>query len=221
VGAGAKEASTLMAELDLARSVLAKEEAEFMRSGDAVTEAERKAAEAERALEEVRARQAPLREALAGKREQIAAERERACAERERATAAVGASLLALYERIRRGKAPSRSTPARRRLRPLFHGGPDAAPSPDSARRVDRGLRGLRRAPVRPGMIPARWAVTAPPDPRLTAALASDLHIPETLAAILVQRGLAAPSTPRRFSAPTSSGSRSRTAGPTCRWRSS
>jgi predicted nucleic acid-binding Zn-ribbon protein len=103
---GAKEASTLMAELDLARSVLAKEEAEFMRSGDAVTEAERKAAEAERALEEVRARQAPLREALAGKREQIAAERERACAERERATAAVGASLLALYERIRRGKAP-------------------------------------------------------------------------------------------------------------------
>ncbi len=51
---GAKEASTLMAELDLARSVLAKEEAEFMRSGDAVGEAERKAAEAERALEQVR-----------------------------------------------------------------------------------------------------------------------------------------------------------------------
>src|SRR5881396_3453739 len=51
---GAKEASTLMAELDLARSVLAKEEAEFMRSGDAVGEAERKAAEAERALQLVR-----------------------------------------------------------------------------------------------------------------------------------------------------------------------
>src|SRR5213595_1134178 len=96
---GAKEASTLMAELDLARSVLAKEEAEFMRSGDAVTEAERKAAEAERALEEVRTRQAPLREALAGKREQIAAER-------ERATAGVSPGLLARYERIRRGKAP-------------------------------------------------------------------------------------------------------------------
>src|SRR2546430_8000219 len=40
---GAKEASTLMAELDLTRSVLAKEEAEFMRSGDAVSEAERRA----------------------------------------------------------------------------------------------------------------------------------------------------------------------------------
>src|SRR5437667_10377230 len=103
---GAKEASTLMAELDLARSVLAKEEAEFMRSGDAVGEAERKAAEAERALQEVRARQAPLREALAGKREQIAAERELAFAERERATAGVSPGLLARYERIRRGKAP-------------------------------------------------------------------------------------------------------------------
>jgi uncharacterized protein len=103
---GAKEASTLMAELDLARSVLAKEEAEFMRSGDAVTEAERKAADAEKVLAEVRAQQAPLREALAGRREQIATERERAFGERERATARVDGGLLARYERIRRGKAP-------------------------------------------------------------------------------------------------------------------
>src|SRR2546426_2373192 len=51
-------------------------------------------------------------------------------------------------------------------------------------------------------MIPARWAVTAPPDPRLTAALASDLHIPETLAAILVQRGLAAPELAKAFLRP-------------------
>ena len=103
---GAKEASTLMAELDLARSVLAKEEAEFMRSGDAVTEAERKAAEAEKALQEVRAQQAPLREALAGRRDAIAAEREQAVAERERAAVRVGSGLLSRYERIRRGKAP-------------------------------------------------------------------------------------------------------------------
>ena len=103
---GAKEASTLMAELDLARSVLAKEEAEFMRSGDAVTEAERRAAEAEKVLSEVRARQAPQREAVAGKREQIAAERERAVAAREVVAARVDAALLARYERIRRGKAP-------------------------------------------------------------------------------------------------------------------
>src|SRR3954468_2748025 len=68
---GAKEASTLMAELDLARSVLAKEEAEFMRSGDAETEAERRAAEAEKAVQDLRAKQAPAREGLDGRRGEI------------------------------------------------------------------------------------------------------------------------------------------------------
>src|SRR5712675_3798362 len=75
---GAKEASTLMAELDLARTVLAKEEAEFMRSGDAVGEAERKTAEAENALQNIRDAQAATREGLAGRRQEIAAERESA-----------------------------------------------------------------------------------------------------------------------------------------------
>ena len=103
---GAKEASTLMAELDLARSVLAKEEAEFMRSGDAVGEAERKAAEAERALEQVREAQAAEREGLAGRRDAIAGERERAVKAREAAAAAVSPGMLGRYERIRRGKAP-------------------------------------------------------------------------------------------------------------------
>src|SRR5437667_8422193 len=51
-------------------------------------------------------------------------------------------------------------------------------------------------------MIPARWAVAAPPDPQLTAALASDLHIPEPLAAILVQRGLGAPEHAKAFLRP-------------------
>src|SRR5207247_1464994 len=74
---GAKEASTLMAELDLARTVLAKEEAEFMRSGDAVGEAERKAAEAENALQKLRDSQAAERESIAGRRQERAAEGER------------------------------------------------------------------------------------------------------------------------------------------------
>lgn len=103
---GAKEASTLMAELDLARTVLAKEEAEFMRSGDAVTEAERRAAEAERGLEQVREAQAAEREAIAGKREALIGERESAVAARELAAVSVTAALLTRYERIRRGKAP-------------------------------------------------------------------------------------------------------------------
>lgn len=103
---GAKEASTLMAELDLARTVLAKEEAEFMRSGDAVGEAERKTAEAENALQNVQDAQAAQREALAGTRQQIAAERERITVLREQASKGVNAGLLARYDRIRRGKAP-------------------------------------------------------------------------------------------------------------------
>jgi uncharacterized protein len=103
---GAKEASTLMAELDLARTVLAKEEAEFMRSGDAVGEAERKTAEAENALQNARDAQAAQREALAARRQEIAAERERVAIERDRASKAVNATLLARYDRIRRGKVP-------------------------------------------------------------------------------------------------------------------
>ena len=103
---GAKEASTLMAELDLARTVLAKEEAEFMRSGDAVGEAERKTAEAENALQNARDAQAAQREALAGKRQEIAAERELIAVERDSAAKGVNAALLARYDRIRRGKTP-------------------------------------------------------------------------------------------------------------------
>ena len=103
---GAKEASTLMAEIDLTRSVLAKEEAEFMRSGDAVSEAERKAAEAENALQQLREAQAEAREAVANRREAIAAERESAAAAREAASRGVNPALLAKYDRIRRGKAP-------------------------------------------------------------------------------------------------------------------
>lgn len=103
---GAKEASTLMAELDLARSVLAKEEAELMRSGDAVQEAERKAAEADKALTAVREGQAQDREALAGRRASMLSELEQARDARNEAVHAVNGSLLGRYERIRRGKAP-------------------------------------------------------------------------------------------------------------------
>lgn len=103
---GAKEASTIMAELDLARSVLAKEEAEFMRSGDAVHEAERKVAEAEKALAAVRESQVPHRQALQGRREAILAELQQAQSVRSEAARSVNGTLLVRYERIRRGKAP-------------------------------------------------------------------------------------------------------------------
>ena len=110
---GAKEAQTLMAELDLARTVIAKEEVEFLRSGDAVTEAEMRAAEAEKAVEDVRDAQRVDREMLEGKRQAIIAQREEAVVERERATKNVQAGLLVKYEKIRKGKAPVAVYPLR------------------------------------------------------------------------------------------------------------
>lgn len=103
---GAKEASALMAELDLARSVLAKEEAEWIRSADRVQEAERIATEAEEALEELKRAQAPKREEMAAKRAEC--EDRLAVAKRERGTVAadVRSESLELYERIRQGRTP-------------------------------------------------------------------------------------------------------------------
>jgi len=49
---------------------------------------------------------------------------------------------------------------------------------------------------------PARWAVAAAADPEATRALAAELHIPEPLAALLVQRGFAAPAVAKAFLRP-------------------
>ena len=103
---GAKEASTLMAELDLARTVLAKEEAEWMRSADRVQEAERRAADAEKGVEEVRLAQAPRREAIAAAQAACGDRLAVARKKRDEAARAVRRPLLQQYERIRRGRAP-------------------------------------------------------------------------------------------------------------------
>ena len=83
---GAQEASTLMAELDLARTVLAKEEAEWVRPADRGQEAGRRVEEAEQQLEEARAAQAPRREAIAAAR--LACNDRLAAARKEREAAA-------------------------------------------------------------------------------------------------------------------------------------
>ncbi len=110
---GAKEASNLMAELDLARSVLAKEEAEWVRSADKVQEAERNAAEAETALEELKAEQAPKREELAAKQAECDDNLAAASGEREAAAGGVDAANQERYNRIRRGRAPLALYPLR------------------------------------------------------------------------------------------------------------
>lgn len=51
-------------------------------------------------------------------------------------------------------------------------------------------------------MIASRWAVSAPADPDVTRGLAAELRIPEPLAALLVQRGLASPALAKAFLRP-------------------
>ena len=104
---GAKEASALMAELDLARSVLVKEETEYMRSGDAIVEAQKRVKDTIKAHEAVVASQAEARAALAAKRAELAEQLEVAAGERKAATKDVKPALLTKYERIRRGRAPA------------------------------------------------------------------------------------------------------------------
>ncbi len=103
---GAKEASTLMAELDLARTVMAKEEAEWIRSADRVQEAYHLAAESEKAVQELRAAQAPQREELVAKRGEL--EELLAAAQDERRATAQGVpqEMRERYERILTGRSP-------------------------------------------------------------------------------------------------------------------
>lgn len=103
----AKEASTLMAELDLARGVLVKEEAEFLRSGDAIIEAEKRARDVAKAHAAVVAAQAEARQSLGARRAALGAELAAAQAERAASSQAVKPSLLTRYDRIRRGRAPA------------------------------------------------------------------------------------------------------------------
>ncbi|PYO91957.1 MAG: hypothetical protein DMD58_03120 [Gemmatimonadetes bacterium] len=93
---------------------------------------------------------------------------------------------------------------ARQLVWQLLHGGPDAAQGTDPARRHDRRLRSLRRIIVRQGMNPSppRWIVTAQADPDATRVLASELRIPDALAAILVQRGLGSAELAKAFLRP-------------------
>ncbi|HEX9633856.1 MAG TPA: hypothetical protein VGA02_15445 [Gemmatimonadales bacterium] len=103
---GAKEAANLMAELDLGRSVLAREEAEWMRSADQVQEAETSVAEAERQLEEIRTAQAARREEIAALQAEGRDRLAIAQGDRAAVTKRLSKPALTQYERIRRGRAP-------------------------------------------------------------------------------------------------------------------
>jgi uncharacterized protein len=97
-----KEASTLMAELDLARSVMAKEENDWVRSADAVAQLEIKVQGEELNLKAVEAAQAPERLLLAERRSALERDRENARRERESSAAGLDRALRTRYDRLRR-----------------------------------------------------------------------------------------------------------------------
>lgn len=100
-----KEASTLMAELDLARSVVAKEENDWVRSSDAVTLAQFKAAEEERNVAAVVEGQAPERQRLEARRAELEAELGEARRAREESAAQLDRSLRLRYDRLRKSRS--------------------------------------------------------------------------------------------------------------------
>jgi predicted nucleic acid-binding Zn-ribbon protein len=100
-----KEASTLMAELELARSVMAKEENDWVRSAEAVTGLERKVGEEEAKVAAADLEQAPERARLEERRRVLETERAAALREREASAEQIDKPLRTRYDRLRRSRA--------------------------------------------------------------------------------------------------------------------
>ena len=100
-----KDASTLMTELDLARSVMAKEENEWVRSADAVTLLESRVKDEERNLETLEAAQAAERATITERRATIEAELAAAARDREASAAGIDKALRNRYDRLRRTRS--------------------------------------------------------------------------------------------------------------------
>ena len=100
-----KDASTLMTELDLAQSVMAKEENDWVRSADMVVQLEVKVKDAERNLEAVEAEQAPERAQVAQRRAVLEAERDAALRVREASAVQLDKAIRSRYDRLRRTRS--------------------------------------------------------------------------------------------------------------------
>lgn len=98
---GQREIQAAMVEMDLARSVLAKEENDWAQAGDNVIAQDAATLAAEKKLEEQRASQTEAREALGQRKSGIQAERDSAKAARDASAAEVERALRQRYERLR------------------------------------------------------------------------------------------------------------------------
>jgi len=110
---GAKEAATLMADIDLARKELVKAEADFLKSADGVGEAEKKLKDQHKAHAAVVAQQAEARASLAERSGVVEARVAEVARLRAAAAQEVRAPVLVRSERPRRGRTPIALFPLR------------------------------------------------------------------------------------------------------------
>ena len=101
----AKEASAVMAELDLARSVMAKEESDWVRTADGVVQLEIRVQSEETTLQSMESSQAEERALLGQRRNALEVERAAALREREASAATIDRPLRTRYDRLRRSRS--------------------------------------------------------------------------------------------------------------------
>jgi len=101
----AKEASAVMAELDLARSVMAKEESDWVRTADGVVQLEIRVQSEETNLQTMESSQAEERALLGQRRDALEVERAAALREREASAATIDRPLRTRYDRLRRSRS--------------------------------------------------------------------------------------------------------------------
>lgn len=96
-----KEMQAVNVELDLARSVLAKEEGDWMKLGEILGNHETNVADATAKLTEMKAGQVTSREEIAGRQKSAEADRQRALEARNATAGEVNRQLRGRYERLR------------------------------------------------------------------------------------------------------------------------
>lgn len=101
----AKEASAVMAELDLARAVMAKEESDWVRTADGVVQLEIRVQTEETNLKTIESSQAEERALLGQRRDALEVERAAALREREASAATIDRPLRIRYDRLRRSRS--------------------------------------------------------------------------------------------------------------------
>ena len=99
-----KEATAVMAELDLARSVMAKEESDWVRTADGVVQLEIRVQAEETTLQTLESSQAEERALLEQRRAALEAERAAALRDREASAATIDRPLRTRYDRLRRSR---------------------------------------------------------------------------------------------------------------------